>query len=133
MTNSVTTYLDASAAYKLLVEEAESEALARHFTASVPNPGFVSSMLLHTELYCAAARQSALSTDNIRDVLEAVTLVRVTNDDLVRAASSSWRLRTLDAIHLATAVRLGADEIVSYDDELNAAAESIGIRVVSPS
>lgn len=37
-----------------------------------------------------------------------------------------------DAIHLATALRIGADEIVTYDDELARVAATAGIRVVTP-
>jgi predicted nucleic acid-binding protein len=43
-------------------------------------------------------------------------------------------LRSLDAIHLATASLLGADlgEIVTYDERMAAAAQSMGFRVSSP-
>ena len=43
-------------------------------------------------------------------------------------------LRSLDAIHLATATRLGADlsDIVTYDDRMAAAARAMGYRVSSP-
>lgn len=43
-------------------------------------------------------------------------------------------LRTLDAIHLATALGLGAelDAFVTYDNRLAEAARSLGLPVVSP-
>lgn len=43
-------------------------------------------------------------------------------------------LRTLDAIHLATALSLGDDLtlLISYDDRLTQAAAAAGIEVASP-
>ena len=51
------------------------------------------------------------------------------------AAVGPASLRTLDAIHLASAVELG-DELtafVSYDERLLAAARDLGLPVVAPS
>ena len=47
-----------------------------------------------------------------------------------RLASAS--LRTLDAIHLASALRVEADELVAYDARLLEAALEQGLRVVTP-
>ena len=55
----------------------------------------------------------------------------MTRGDLL-AAGTHAPLRSNDAIHLATALRIGADEIVTYDDELARAAATAGIRVVAP-
>lgn len=41
-------------------------------------------------------------------------------------------LRSLDAIHLASAVMVGADAVMTYDDRLAAAVRSTGIRVLRP-
>lgn len=126
-------YLDTSAALKLLVEEAESAALARELTASVAaGDRLVASLLLHTELHCAARRRADLDPASVRAVLDSVGLVDVRRDDLLRAASSAWGLRSADAIHLATALRLDVDEIIAYDHELCDAAETAGLRVSSP-
>src|SRR5437868_6771614 len=70
-----------------------------------------------------------------RRVLSRVDLVRVNNRILNLAGSlSPVELRSVDAIHLATASRLGSDlgEIVTYDDRLAAAARSMGYKVSSP-
>jgi predicted nucleic acid-binding protein len=70
-----------------------------------------------------------------RRVLARVDLVRV-NDRVLNLASTllPLELRSLDAIHLATASLLGADlgEIVTYDERMAAAAQSMGFRVSSP-
>lgn len=44
-------------------------------------------------------------------------------------------LRTLDAIHLATALRLGSDldAVVTYDNRLAEAARTLGLPVAAPS
>ena len=42
------------------------------------------------------------------------------------------RLRSAHAIHLATALRVDAQAIVTYDDELRGAAVTAGIAVLSP-
>lgn len=126
-------YLDTSAALKLLVEEAESTALAADLTAGARrDQRLVASMLLHTELHCALGRRRELDPASARAVLDAVTLVDVTRDDLMRAASSAWGLRTADSIHLATALRLDVDEILTYDTELATVAERAGLRVHAP-
>lgn len=127
-------YLDTSAALKLLVEEAESDALAWDLNSSVAaGDRLVASLLLHTELHCAAQRRSALDPASVRTVLDSVALVDVRREDLLRAASSAWGLRSADAIHLATALRLDVDELVAYDHELRAAAEAAGLRCAGPS
>jgi predicted nucleic acid-binding protein len=125
-----TAYLDTSAAMKLLVEEAESEALVAELIGS--SRRLVASWLLHAELHCAAGRNpTIILLDAIATVLDVVNLVDVTRGDLL-AAGTHAPLRSNDAIHLATALRLGVDEVVTYDDEFAQAAVSAGIRVVAP-
>lgn len=126
-------YLDTSAALKLLITEPESDALASDLTASVAAGNrLVSSLLLHTELHCAARRRAELDAQAVRTVLDSVGLVDVRRDDLLRAASSAWGLRSADAIHLATALRLDVDDVVAYDHELCEAAEAAGLGTFSP-
>lgn len=123
-----TTYLDTSAAIKLLVTE--SAALRADLRTSPRR--LTSSMLLHTELHCAAGRRAGqISPAAVNAVLGLVTLVDVTRGDLVTAGTHA-PLRSNDAIHLATALRLGVDEMLTYDHELAAAAASAGIRITAP-
>lgn len=126
-------YLDTSAALKLLVQEPESAAIADHLNhiQDVGND-IVSSMLLYTELHCAAARRGAMSADAINSVLDVVALVDIERDDLTWAATSAWGLRSADAIHLAAALRLEADAMLTYDAELTRAARRAGIAVDLP-
>lgn len=115
---------------KLLVEEPESEALLRELNVS--DLRLAASWLLHAELHCAAGRHPAVVTvEAITTVLDALVLVDLTRGDLL-AAGTHAPLRSNDAIHLATALRLGVDEIVSFDAELNRAAAAAGLRVTAP-
>ncbi|QTV80288.1 type II toxin-antitoxin system VapC family toxin [Microbacterium sp. NIBRBAC000506063] len=123
-------YVDTSAAMKLLFDEAESEAAIAHFIESTDRT-FVSSWLLHTELHCAAGRRSDLTAEALTAILGMIDLADLTRGDLI-AAGTLAPLRSNDAIHLAVAMRLGADEIVTYDLELTDAAARAGFRVSAP-
>lgn len=124
-------YLDTSAAMKLVVDEPESEAL----TAELAGGGdrqLVSSWLLHAEMHCAAGHHpEGIDLDAVRTVLESVSLIDLTRGDLL-AAGTHAPLRSNDAIHLAVALRVGADEIVTYDGELVERATTAGLPVLSP-
>lgn len=127
----VLAYVDTSAAMKLVVVEPESTAMLE-FVRSDPGRMLLSSWLLHTELQCAASRHPrVVDPHQVMQVLRRVTLADVTRGDLLEAGTKA-PLRSLDAIHLAVAMRLGVDELVTYDRELADAAERAGLRVVSP-
>ncbi|MEV8212553.1 type II toxin-antitoxin system VapC family toxin [Leifsonia sp. NPDC077715] len=123
-------YLDTSAAMKLVLQEAESDALAYELVNGERR--LASSWLLHTEMHCAAGRRpDVVDLETISTVLRRITLVDLTRGDLL-AAGGHPPLRSNDAVHLATALRIGADEMVTYDDELARAAERFGLVVVAP-
>jgi predicted nucleic acid-binding protein len=127
-------YLDSSALVKLVVAEPESAALMERLQAW---PQRVSSALALTELPRALARAGfgAAARRRAREVLGRVALVDVDRRILMTAATLEPRvLRTLDAIHLATAltVREDLEAVVTYDRGLRAAAERARIDVVAP-
>lgn len=127
-------YVDTSAALKLLVEEPESAALASALDAAARDGDrLVASMLLFTELHCSARRRGAgILISSVTTVLDGLILVDVDRSDLVQAATSEWGLRSADAIHLATALRLEAGSIVTYDADLAAAAARTGMVIDAP-
>ena len=126
-------YVDTSAALKLLIDEVESTALARNLDRSAQKGDpLVSSMLLFTELHCAAQQRSEIDAGGVNAVLDGLHLVDLERDDLLRAGSSSWGLRSADAIHLAVALRVGAMELVAYDAELCTVAEQAGLTSSAP-
>lgn len=124
-------YLDASAALKLLVEEAESEALAR--VLDEEQPELVACWLLETELRRAAHRLEPLTQAMVTELLDAVSLYEVPAS-LFREAGllPGADLRSLDALHLAAAVRIGVDRVVTYDARLMESAAQLGIGVLAP-
>lgn len=126
--------MDTSAALKLVVAEAESVALAAYLDDTGTDPhSVVSSWLLHTELHCAARRRSdLLDVQIVQTVLDTLDLVDLTRGDFLTAGSSPTRLRSHDAIHLAVALRIGSDELITYDEELQQAARGAGLAVVAP-
>lgn len=117
---------------KLLVEEAESASLAAYLETE-EGLDVVASWLLHTELHCAANRHpDDIDTAGVGVVLDTITLVDLTRGDLLTAGALPGRLRSSDAVHLAVALRMGADGIITYDVELAAAATSSGLEVLAP-
>ncbi len=122
-------YVDTSAAMKLVIDEPESAALAEGLSA---DRQLIASWLLHTELHCAAGRHpDHVDFTSVRAVLDAVNLVDLTRGDMI-AAGTHAPLRWNDAIHVAVAIRLGADELVTYDNELAEAARTAGLTVFAP-
>ena len=128
-------YLDTSAAMKLLVDEPESPALTAYLQEAVVDPkgDVVAGWLLHTELHCAArCHPDAVRADAVGQLLDAVILVDLTRGDLMTAGSLPWGLRSYDAIHLAVALRVGADAMIAYDGELLEASAAAGLVAVRP-
>lgn len=122
-------YIDTSAALKLVVGEPESAALAEGLTVG---RRLVASWLLHTEMHCAAGRHPVdVDIAAVRDVLDTMNLADLTRGDMIGAGTHA-PLRSNDAIHLAVAIRLGADEMVTYDGELAEAARAAGLGVFAP-
>ena len=127
------TYLDSSAIVKLAVEEPESAALRRYLRRRRP---FVTSALARTEVARALLPLGQAAVRRGQDVLSRVDLVRV-NERVLSTAGTLLpvKLRSLDAIHLATAQQLGSDlaRVVTYDERMAAAAEALGWSVAAPS
>lgn len=125
-------YVDTSAALKLVVEEPESGPTAEFLSlAGQRGDRLVASMLLHTELHCAANRRS-LPPELVNAVLDAINLVDLTRSDLLYAAALPGKLRSADAIHLAAAIRLETQTLVAFDNELVRAATQVGLHTITP-
>ncbi len=124
-------YLDTSAALKLVVEEEESDALARAVDAAAPD--LVGCWLLETEMRRAVQGEPALSHAAVSELLAGVDLYEVPAS-LFREAGllPGADLRSLDALHLAAAVRIGVDHLVCYDVRMSDSARALGISVIAP-
>jgi hypothetical protein len=127
-------YADTSAVIKLLAEEKHSIALSAFYDEHT-DAEWVSSALLKIELTRAVTRVMPVLMPDARDLLRAFSYVSI-DDDIVDAAMNEpdRGLRSLDAIHLATARIFGdeLDALVSYDDRLLRAAGEAGLPTASP-
>ena len=126
-------YLDSSAIVKLVASEPESASL----TARIEEATTVSSEIARVEVLRAIRRSGGKREmlERGREVIRRVGLLRVDGRvlDLVAEVEPA-DLRTLDAIHLASALVLGETlgAFVTYDRRLVAAAEQAGLGVESP-
>lgn len=124
-------YIDTSAALKLIKEEAESAALAAFIDEG--GADLVGGMLLETELRRAVHRDPALTQGMVSDLLEGIALFDMPRSLYSEAGLISGTfLRSLDALHIVTAVRCGADLMLTYDERMAEAARTSGLRVVAP-
>ncbi|MEJ2358390.1 MAG: type II toxin-antitoxin system VapC family toxin [Deinococcales bacterium] len=125
-------YLDSSAIVKLVVEERESRALMAWLEEA---PVAVSCDLARVEVVRAVRPSGAAAVDRARRVLGALTMLRLDDPLLERAGGlEPVTLRSLDAIHLAACLTLGADlaGLVTYDARQAEAATGLGLRVEAP-
>ena len=127
-------YLDSSALVKLVLPEAETGAL---LGALSDWPERISSALAGVEVLRAVRRAGAgeRARERAERVISGIGLVRVDGAVLSGAARlESPELRTLDAIHLATALYAGEDlgAMVCYDSRLAQAASNLGVATMAP-
>ena len=124
-------YLDTSATAKLLLEEAESDALGNYLRSAerpllTSRVGIVELRRVGRRIDAGADRADAL----------AASLVIVELDETVErhAITIDPGLRSLDAIHLATAIAAAEsiDGFVCYDVRLADAARALGLTVLAP-
>ena len=116
-------YVDTSAFLKLVASEPESTAL-RGWLAE----------LLQTEALRAGSRLG-IAGDVVTDALSTFSLVMPTHSTfLVAGLMDLPALRSLDALHLATALELGGDldGVVTYDARMAQAAQAASVAVASP-
>lgn len=129
------TYVDTSAAVKLLLAEAESAAMRALIESVDPaQEAVLSSRLLRTEFHRVAFREG-IEVQRVDRILAHIELVDVTRSMLDAAAALRRQVHTLDAIHLATASAVGgpsAVRLVTYDASMASVATAEGFEVVSP-
>ena len=124
-------YIDTSAVTKLLVAEAESDALAHELDVKLPE--LAACYLLETEVRRVVHRVETLTQEAVTSVLDGIALYEVP-PSLFREAGlvPGQNLRSLDAIHLTAAIRIGVDSVLTYDTRMIEAARDLGLAVVTP-
>lgn len=128
-------YLDTAALVKLVRREVESYALV-DWIADQRDELLVSSALAEVELPRALRRTEPDLLSAVPGVLGRIAIYEI--DELVRTTAAAYddpAIRSLDAIHLATADAVLGDDLtafVTYDRRLLAAAEDLGLTVTAP-
>jgi len=125
-------YLDASAGVKLVMDEPESDALCGWLEE---RDAWTSSALFRAEVIRAARRVDDERLKQAREVVNATVLLEIDDTLLVAAAELGPPVvRALDAIHLATALRLAdqLEALVTYDRRMIEGARLLGLPVATP-
>jgi predicted nucleic acid-binding protein len=128
-------YLDSSALLKLVRHEDESPAL-RAWLHEHGGPGVVTSELGRVEVLRAARRHAGeavlAQARRVVDGVDLVPLHRPVQDLACEVGVPA--LRSLDALHLASALLLGQEltAFVAYDTRLAAAAQAAGLPTAAP-
>ncbi|MGL5909339.1 MAG: type II toxin-antitoxin system VapC family toxin [Phycicoccus sp.] len=125
-------YIDTSALLRVIFPDDTTPALQHYLDR---DPALVSSALLQVEARRGTLRRAPLRLPQVDVVLSEVEVVEI-GDAVIESAGrlADPRLRSLDAIHLATALLVGedVDALLTYDDRLAEAAREHGLEVVSP-
>lgn len=130
-----TLYVDSSALLKRVFIEAESSAV-RALLRQSNDAGdlLTASSLGWLEVWRALRRSGAADVPSfVARALAGIAEFPLSDEVLVRARrAGADGLRTLDAIHLSSAIAVGADSVLTYDDRLADAAAAAGIAVLAP-
>ena len=125
-------YLDSSALVKLVIREAESDALQSHLRTRALR---VCCALARVEVPRAVQAHGGAAVARADQLLDRIGLIAL-DDPLLRAAGklAGASLRSLDAIHLAAARTLEDDltEVITYDHRMTDAARALGLPVAAP-
>lgn len=124
-------YLDASVAVSAIKDEEGSSEIRRMLDELTDHPHLVlSGRLLETEMR-RTARRLGISMSVVDSALHAIAIVEHEKSDFRRAGSfEAPNLGSLDALHLAMALRLEADVMLTRDRSLASACEAEGLALL---
>lgn len=123
-------YLDSSVALRTILDVPGREYLQSWMQA--PETTFVSSRLLRTEVIRVLRRDGRAITDGA-PLLDRVGMLEITRETHAVAEVIERHIKTLDALHLATALLVGAPvTVASHDTTMKTVAEQLGLPVTDP-
>lgn len=127
-----TWYLDTSVALRALLGHSQ-DALDWYNQCADEGDTFVSSRLLHLEL-TRALRREQLPVSIADEFIEELTLLSIDNILIDESRAIEPHIKSLDAIHLASALRVGAANItvVTHDSNMAKVAATLGFQVHDP-
>lgn len=123
-------YLDSSVALRTILDVPERVPLQTWM--QTPEMVCVSSRLLRTEVVRVLRRDGRPLTDG-KPLLDRVGMLDITRETHTVAESIERHIKTLDALHLATALLIGYPvTVASHDTAMKAVAEHLGLQVIDP-
>lgn len=126
-------YLDSSALLKLIIDDEQHSAALRAWLQDSLAP-HVSSELAKVEVTVSTRRLDPMLLPVAKAVVARLDLLTLSGEIVDMAAELDMKLRSLDALHLCSAMALGQDlsTFVAYDQRLVQAAQAANLPVVSP-
>lgn len=128
-------YVDSSALLKRVVAEAESSAVRallteRHLAGDL----LTASSLAWLEVWRSLRRAAVAEIDRVTAAAMSGIAEYTLDEAVLQRARrvGTDDLRSLDAIHLASAIAVGADAILTYDVRLAGAAAAVGMAALAP-
>lgn len=126
-------YADSSALVKTVVQESETSALNAFFQATLHRLVTSKLAIIEVTRACRLAGSSPERDTAVKALFESCELVEISDGIVMHAAALvTAELRSLDAIHLATALEVRASEMLVYDRRLAAAAAAAGLVASNP-
>lgn len=123
-------YLDSSVALRMILDVPERERLQSWM--QTPETTYVSSRLLRTEVVRVLRRDGRPLADGA-PLLDRIGMFEITRETHTVAESIERHVKTLDALHLATALLIGAPvTVASHDTTMKAVAGQLGLSVTDP-
>lgn len=123
-------YLDSSVAVRTILDVPERERLQSWMRRAETT--FVSSRLMRTEVIRVLRRDGRPVADG-RPLLDRVGMLEIGRETHTVAESIERHLKTLDALHLATAILIGEPvTVATHDATMKVVAEQLGLHATDP-
>ncbi|WP_026818351.1 type II toxin-antitoxin system VapC family toxin [Arthrobacter castelli] len=123
-------YLDSSVALRTILDVPERKRLQSWM--QVPGTTFASSRLLRTEVIRVLRRDDRPLADGM-PLLDRVGMLEISRETHTVAESIERHVKTLDALHLATALLIGDPvTVATHDQTLKTVAGHLGLNITDP-